>query len=247
MRHAGIVAHSIEGAALCLLEFCREGTRELGPHDHPDVTLDCIAMARSMPAWRSAEYGAVRALLAEGISRLARAGADFFACPDNTAHIALEQPGDDFALPGLHIAEVVAGRAALERRRRVGVLGTNYTMEGPVYPRALQARGLEWRAPGAEDRRLIDGIIFGELVNGILTDASRREFVRVIEGLRDRGCDAVALVCTEIPLLISRQDSPLPTLSSTALLARAALEVAMGTQPAPTWRGGPLTSGPASR
>jgi aspartate racemase len=115
-------------------------------------------------------------------------------------------------------------------------------MGGPVYPRALSARGLESIAPDDGDRRRVDDIIFGELVNGVFTAESRAAYVGVIERLRDRGCDAVALVCTEIPLLVSPGDSPLPTLDSTRLLARALYDVATGARPMPAWRGGPVTA-----
>ncbi|MDL4820199.1 aspartate/glutamate racemase family protein [Actinomadura opuntiae] len=242
MEHLGILAHSAEGAALCFRAFCQEGFRELGPDDHPDVTLDLIALARSMPAWDAGDHDAVRAILAESVRRLAAAGATFFACPDNTAHMALERPGDDLALPGLHIAQVVAGRAARDGRRRVGVLGTRYTMDGPVYPRELAARGIEAVVPDAADRARVHEIIFAELVNGVVTEESRREYVRIIERLAGRGCDAVALVCTEIPLLVTPEVSPLPTLDSTRLLARAAFEAAAGRAPLPSWRGGPAVT-----
>lgn len=242
MRHLGILAHSVEGAALCLRAFCHEGFRELGEHEHPDVTLDCIAMARAMPAWERGDPDAVHPILAESAARLARAGAEFFVCPDNTAHIALERPGVALALPGLHIAEVVANRAAAEGRRRIGILGTRFTMDGPVYRAALARRGLAGEVPGPADRELVDRVIFEELVNGVFSDASRAEYVRVIEELAARGCDAVALVCTEIPLLVTPEMSPLPTLDSTRLLARAAYEVAVGREPLPTWRGGPLAT-----
>lgn len=240
MKHLGILAHSTEGAAFCFRVFCQEGFAELGPYEHPDVTLDCIALARSMPAWETADYLAIRATLAESVRRLARAGADFFVCPDNTAHLALEQPGAGFARPGLHIAEVVAERAARNGRARVGVLGTRYLMDGPVYPRALASRGIAAELPAAGDRRIINEIIFDELVNGVFTASSRHEYVRIIGRLAERGCDAVALACTEIPLLVTPGDSPLPTLDSTRLLARAAFDVAVGHRALPTWRGGPV-------
>ena len=239
MKHVGILAHSTEGAALCFLAFCQEGFRRLGRHEHPDVTLDYIAFGYSMPAWDAGDYARIRSTLSVSLDRLARAGADFFACPDNTAHLALEEPGEDLALPGLHIAEVVAAQAARERYRRVGVLGTRYLMDGPLYPRALAAHGIAAEVPGAGDRRVINEIIFDELVNGLFTDTSRQEYVRVIERLAAQGCDAVAFVCTEIPLLMTAEASPLPALDSTRLLARAAFNVAVGEQPMPTWRGGP--------
>ena len=240
MEHAGILAHSVEGAALCLRAFADEGVRQLGPHQHPDVTLDCIAMGHSMAAWADGDYASIRTTLARSAARLAAAGARFFACPDNTAHMALEQPGTPLELPGLHIATVVAERAASDGRRRVGILGTKYTMDGWVYPRALAARGIDCEVPEAADRVSVDEIIFGELVNGVFSDTARSEYVRIIRRLRESGCDAVALVCTEIPLLVTPEVSPLPTLDSTRLLARAALEVAIGQRPLPTWRGGPV-------
>jgi aspartate racemase len=240
MKHLGILAHSAEGAALCFRAFCQEGFGELGPHDHPDVTMDCIALARSMAAWDDGEYTSIRAILSESVRRLAAAGADFFVCPDNTAHMALEEPGEDLALPGLHIAEVVAERAVGDGRARVGVLGTRYLMDGPLYPRAFAAHGIAAELPDPSDRDVINKIIFTELVNGVLTTSSRQEYVRVIEQLASRGCDAVALVCTEIPLLITSETSPLPNLDSTRLLARAAFEVAVGRRALPTWRGGSI-------
>ena len=241
MRHLGILAHSTEGAALCFRAFCQEGFAELAPNEHPDISLDCIALARSMPAWEARDYTSIRAILALSVERLAAAGADFFVCPDNTAHIALEQPGSELALAGLHIAEVVADQAARDGRGRVGVLGTKYLMEAPLYPRVLAEHGIVVELPGDDDRRIINEIIFEELVNGVFTANSRTEYLRIIAQFADQECDAVALVCTEIPLLVTPDASPLPTLDSTRLLAGAAFDVAIGRRAMPTWRGGPIS------
>ena len=237
----GILAHSSEGAALCYLTFCREGFREMGSHMHPDVMLDCTAMARAMPAWEAGDLPAVRAIMAQSVQRLADGGCDFFACPDNTAHIALENDGPALALPGLDIADVVAERASALGMTRVAILGTRFTMAGPVYRRALPAVGIEPRFPSDEERADIDRIIFDELVEGVFTEQSRARYVAIIQRLKEEeGCDGVALVCTEIPLLVTADISPLPTLDSTRLLARAAFEVCVGKRPFPTWRGGPV-------
>jgi aspartate racemase len=239
MLHLGILAHSTEGAALCFLTFCQEGNAALGPYAHPDVTMDCIALSRSMPSWDSGDYAPIRDTLRESIDRLARAGADFFVCPDNTAHMAMELPGEPFALPGLHIAQIVADQAARDRRTKVGVLGTSYTMDGSLYPDAFAAKGIRAELPAPEDRVIVNRIIFDELLEGDVKPESRREYVRIIDGFADQGCDAVALVCTEIPLLVGPDVSSLPTLDSTRLLARAAFEVAVGSRPMPTWTGAP--------
>lgn len=227
MRHIGILAHSADGAALCFLEMVREASRRLGAHRHPEITLSILPMAPTLEQYQRNDLAAVRAYLAATARRLAAAGCDFFVCPDNTAHLALDLPGEPLPLPWLHIAEIVAERAEAEGYRCVGLLGTKWTMEGPVYPAAFARRGIALRTPAPADRALVDGVIFGELTQGRLVDGSRAEFVRIIEALRREGCDAVALSCTEIPLLVTPEVSPLPTLDSTRLLAHAAVAAAL--------------------
>lgn len=239
MLHIGILAHSADGAALCFLEMVRESARRLGAHQHPEITLTIQAMGPTLPLYDRAAYGELRAYMGRDAERLAKAGCDFFVCPDNTAHIVFESPGPDYPLPGLHIAEIVVERAKAEGRRSIALLGTKWTMEGPVYAGACARAGLEMRTPPEADRKLVDDIIFNELTQGVLTEASRREYVRIIEAMKHEGCDAVALSCTEIPLLITPDVSPLPTLDSTRLLAHAAVAAAVGERPRPTWRGGP--------
>lgn len=240
MKHIGILAHSYEGASLCYRAVCLAGIDRLGPHFHPEITLTGVAMHHMMDAYGRDDHAATRAMFQHDIQKLAAAGADFFVLPDNTAHIALELPGERFALPCLHIGEVVAARAEREGYRKVGILGTRWTMTGPVYPGALGRRGIAWEIPDEDDRDLINRVIFDELCLGTFSDESRAAYVAIIDKLAARGCDSVALVCTEIPLLITPEVSPLPTLDSTRLLAEAAVEVALGERPMPSWRGGPL-------
>ena len=240
MKHIGILAHSFEGAALCYRTMCLEGVERLGAHRHPEITLTGVGMADLLPAWDTSDLPALRAAFFEDAEKLAAAGCDFFVCPDNTAHIALESPGEPFPIPALHIGEVVADEAQRRGFRKVGILGTRFTMAGPVYPGALGRRGIGCLAPDEADRKTVDDIIFDELCLGVFTDGSRAAYVRIIEKLKADGCDSVALVCTEIPLLITADVSPLPILDSTRLLAKAAVEVALGERAMPEWRGGPV-------
>jgi aspartate racemase len=240
VRHIGILAHSFEGATLCFRTACLEGVKRLGAHMHPEITMTCSPMALVLDAWERGENAQLRDFFMADAAKLAAAGADFFVCPDNTAHIALESPGKPFPVPALHIGGVVAEQAMRDGRTKVGILGTKYTMTGPVYPGALGRRGIDWAVPDEADRKIVDDIIFDELCMGVFSDEARAAYVRVIEKLAEQGCDAVALVCTEIPLLISADDSPLPILDSTRLLAAAAVEVAIGGRPMPEWRGGPV-------
>ena len=240
MRHVGILAHSFEGAALCYRTMCLEGVARLGPHRHPEITMTGVGMDDLLSAWEGNDLPTLRAAFFEDAEKLAAAGCDFFVCPDNTAHIALESPGDPFPVPALHIGEVVADEASRRGFRKVGILGTRFTMTGPVYPGALGRRGIGWAVPDEADRKTIDDIIFDELCLGIFTDAARDAYVGIIDKLKADGCDAVALVCTEIPLLVTDEVSPLPTLDSTRLLAKAAVDVALGGRAMPDWRGGPV-------
>ena len=241
MKHIGILAHSFEGATLCFRTACLEGVERLGPHMHPEITMTVSPMALVLDAWERGDNEELRAFFMKDAKRLAAAGADFFVLPDNTAHIAMESQGNPFPIPGLHIGEVVAGQAAQDGRRKVGILGTKYTMNGPVYPGALGRWGIDWAVPSPEDQKVVNDVIFDELCLGTFTDRSRDAYIRIIEGLKQDGCDSVALVCTEIPLLVTPEVSPLPTLDSTRLLAKAAVEVAIEGRPMPAWRGGPLS------
>ena len=198
----------------------------MGRHDHPEVSMHTHSLARYMNCVYANDWAGVAELMLSSAEKLARAGADFLICPDNTIHQAFDLVERRSPRPWLHIAQEVANEAQRQRLTRLGVLGTRYLMEGPVYPEKLNAAGLEYRIPGTAQREKINQIIFDELVNGKFTTPALAYFAEVIRGLADKGCDAVVLGCTEIPLLVTPDDSPLPTLDSTRLLAKAAVRKA---------------------
>jgi aspartate racemase len=228
-QHIGIVACSAEGAALCYRTICLEGAEMLGAHSHPEISLHSYSLAEYMKYIERGDWAGVAELMMSSAEKLAHAGADFLICPDNTIHQAFDLVAHRAARPWLHIAQEVANEAKRCRYKRLGVLGTRYLMEGPVYPEKLKAAGLEYRIPSASQREKINQIIFDELVNAQFLPRSLAYFTEVIRNLADEGCDAVVLGCTEIPLLVTADASPLPTLDSTRLLARAALRKALGT------------------
>lgn len=226
-QHIGIVACSAEGAALCYRTICLEGAALMGRHAHPEVSMHTHSLAEYMKYIEADDWAGVAALMLASAEKLARAGADFLICPDNTIHQAFDLIQHRSPRPFLHIAQEVACEAQRCHYRRLAVLGTRYLMEGPVYPERLKANGLDYRIPGQKERERINQIIFDELVNAQFTSRSLAYLVEVIRSLQDEGCDAVVLGCTEIPLLVSSENSPLPTLDSTRLLARAALRKAL--------------------
>lgn len=226
-QHIGIVGCSAEGAALCYRTICLEGTALMGKHAHPEVSMHTHALAEYVPFLESGDWAGVARLMLSSAEKLARAGADFLICPDNTIHQAFDLVEHRSPRPWLHIAHEVANQAKHCHHKRLAVLGTRYLMEGPVYPEKLEAAGLEYRIPGQKERERINQIIFDELVNAQFTSRSLAYFTEVIRAMKEDGCDAVVLGCTEIPLLVTEENSPLPVLDSTRLLARAALRKAL--------------------
>jgi aspartate racemase len=230
-QHIGIVACSAEGAALCYRTICLEGSDLLGKHSHPQVTMHTHSLGEYMACIETGNWDGVARLMLSSADKIARAGADFLICPDNTIHQAFDLVVEQSPLPWLHIAEEVAMEARRRGYHRLGILGTRYLMEGPVYPEKLADMYLAYSIPEQEERKRINEIIFDELVSGLFREESRAFFNQVIERLMDKGCDAVVLGCTEIPLLIREENSPLPILDSTRLLAKAALRKATSATP----------------
>ena len=226
-RRVGIVGCSAEGAALCYRTICVEGSQWMGPHAHPEVMLHTHSLAAYMESIYRGDWERVAELMLDSAHKLAGCGADFLICPDNTIHQAMKFVLPHSPLPWLHIAGIVADEAVSRGYRCIGILGTRWLVESEVYPEQFAARGLDCLRPTLEERETINRIIMNELVYSVFRPEAVTEHQLVIRRMKDEGCDAVVLGCTEIPLIISNQNSPLPVLDSTRLLARAALKRAV--------------------
>lgn len=233
-QHIGIVACSAEGAALCYRTICVEAAALLGPHAHPEVTLHSLSLADYVDCLNRGDLPGVADLMLASAHKLAAAGADFLICPDNTIHQAFHLVEPRSPRPWLHIAEVVARAAVQAGYQRLGITGTRWLVDSEVYPGKLAAVGVQAVRPSVAEREEIGRIIMDELVCGIFKPESVARFQAVFSRLQAEGCDAVVLGCTEIPLIMSDANSPLPTLDSTRLLARAALARAVGVSRAGT-------------
>jgi aspartate racemase len=225
--HIGIVACSAEGAALCYKTICEEGAPLLGPHSHPEVSMHTHSFSDYVACIDRDDWKGVGELMLSSAKKLANVGGDFLICPDNTIHQALPYIQSSLPLPWLHIAQVVAAEAKRLGHDRIGLTGTRWLVESNVYPDILEKNGLSYLRPDQEERKEIHRIIMDELVLGIFKQEAIGYFQRVMSRMKDHGCDAVILGCTEIPLIMNDKNSPLPTLDSTRLLARAALQRAV--------------------
>ncbi len=227
-RHIGIVGCSAEGAALCYRTLCAEAPAVLGPHAHPEITLHTPSLALYVEALERGDLERVAALMLDSVDKLARAGAELLICPDNTIHQAMPQVRPRSPRPWLHIAEVVADEAAARGLRRLGVLGTRWLMDSSVYPTALAERDIACVMPDAATRERVSRVIMDELVpTGTASAAGMTALLAAVQTLKNEGCDAVVLGCTELPLVLGDHNVALPTLDSTRLLARAALRRAV--------------------
>jgi aspartate racemase len=221
--HIGIVGCSAEGASLCYRTICAEGEARFGPHGHPEVSMHTHPLADYVRFLDRGDREGIAGLMLSSARKLAAAGADFLICPDNTIHQAMALVTPRSPLPWLHIADVVAEQAASRGFRRLGLTGTRWLVASSVYPDSLGRRGLEVVRPTDAERDEIDRIIMTELVRGVFDPSAVRYFQYVMTRMKQTGCDAVILGCTEIPLIMTDANAPLPTLDSTRLLARAAL------------------------
>jgi aspartate racemase len=228
-KSIGIVACSAEGAALCYKTLCNEASKSMGAHAHPDVALHGHSLAAYVEYLDRGDLAGVAALMLSSASKLQAAGAQVLICPDNTIHSAMHLVNPQSPLPWLHIAEVVALNAVERGYRRIGITGTSWLVSSEVYPEQFAKLGLQAVRPRDEERDEINRLIMEELVNGIFSTAAVCYFQAVFACMKDEGCDAVVLGCTEIPLIMNDENSPLPTLDSTRLLARAALRYALST------------------
>lgn len=226
-KHIGIVGCSAEGAALCYRTICAESEARMGEHSHPEVSMHTYPLADYTPHFPSEDWDAVGDLMCRSATKLAAIGADFAISPDNTIHQAWEYVLQGSPIPWLHIADAVANQAKASGFEKVGITGTAFLTTGPVYPKALEKLDIAYEIPRPSDRQEINRIIFGELVKGVFSSESKAYFNSVFDKLREQGCDAVIMGCTEIPLLMDGVETPVPTLDSTRILARAAIDYAL--------------------
>ena len=186
------------------------------------VEFDEIERCQSSGDWEKSG-----SILGGAAQALEAAGADFLLICTNTMHKVAPQIASMVRIPIVHIADATAGELEKSHIRRVGLLGTKYTMTQDFYKQKLTDRGIDVLIPDEADIELVNDVIFHELCVGEINDASREQFRRIIGGLGEKGAEGVILGCTEIGLLIHQADSPLPVFDTTLIHAGRAAEIAL--------------------
>ena len=228
--HIGIVAVSPEGAALCYQQLFRHAAVALDPANHPTVSIHNIPLTEYVQAVRDDDWRTVGAMLTASAIKLASIGAQFCFTPDNAVQHAVHLANASSPIPWLKMTNAVADVIASDHRTTVGVIGTRYVTTGSAYQTDLGIKGIKLVRPDDHDAELLDRIIFDELVFGVITDESRQTMLGVIEKFRQRGCQGVILGCSEAPLLVSPQRSPLPVYDASNIMAKVAIDHACTAQ-----------------
>ncbi|KJL30530.1 Aspartate racemase [Microbacterium azadirachtae] len=199
---------------------------ELGGFHSAPILLDSLDFADIEAMQAAGDWEAAGAVLAAHAKGLEAAGAGLVVLCTNTMHLVADRITDAISVPFLHIADTTAEAIRAARLRTVGLLGTAFTMEQAFYRDRLAVHGITTLIPDAEDRATVHGVIYDELVQGVVTEESRQKYRDVIARLVDAGAEGIILGCTEIELLIAQEDAPVPVFPTTALHVAAALRAA---------------------
>ena len=189
----------------------------------PQVSMHSHPLSEYMRRIEAGDWEGVAELMLSSAEKLASIGAQFLIAPCNTIHCAFELVEPRSPLPWLHIAKEVALEAKRLGYRKVALLGTRLLTESAVYPARFAEFGIESTIPQEQEREAIDRLIFSEMVQGRFTSEARSYILNVADRLRGEGCDAIGLCCTELPILLDTELTPLPLLDSTRILSMAAL------------------------
>jgi len=174
------------------------------------------------------DWESLTRLMIEAAQRVKNAGADFLIICTNTMHKMADAVQSAVQIPLLHIADVTAGAVKANGQKRVGLLGTKFTMEQDFYKGRLKdVHGIDVLIPGDEERQAVHDILYNELCLGEIRELSREKFQSIIHNLVERGAQGVVLGCTEIPLIVRQEDYDIPLYDTTSLHATAAVDFAL--------------------
>ncbi len=196
--------------------------KELGGLHSAKILMYSVDFAQIEEYQAKGQWDKSAEVLAAAAENLQKAGADYILICTNTMHKVAPQIQERITVPLIHIAEATADALLEAGIQTVALLGTKYTMTQDFYKAKLTERGIRVLIPNAADVELVNHVIYDELCRGILSSASRAEYVRIIGTLREQGAQGVILGCTEIGLLVNQADSPLPVFDTTVIHATKA-------------------------
>ena len=226
-KHIGIVGVTAEGASLCYKTICSESSKILGLNHHPEISLHNQSFHKFIEPFNRKDWKAVSAIINNSIKKLESIGAEFVIIPANSVHFAFSEIKNISPIPVLSIVEIAAEECKGKKYKKVGILGVGMTMSDGLFDSSLKKYGITPVNPSKSEQKIISDVIYNEIVPAKVTNKSIKKIVDVIKSLKEKGCDAVILGCTELPLIIDKKNSPLPLIDTTRLLAKKALDYSL--------------------
>jgi aspartate racemase len=208
-------------------QITRTYTEWFGDYGYPEIIIYSVSFQPYVDWPQQERWDLVARALSEAAKKLEAAGADFIIMATNTMHLVFDQVQASIQVPMLSLLDAVSEAILAGGMKKVGLLGTQYTMEKAFYQDALGRRGITVLVPDAEDREYVNTVIYDELVAGQIRNESRAGFIAVIRRLAARGAEGIILGCTEIPLLVTETDAGMLLFDTTAIHAEAALRYAV--------------------
>ncbi|MBP9817898.1 amino acid racemase [Candidatus Shapirobacteria bacterium] len=227
MKTIGIVGITAEGGSLCYKTIVSEAAKILGDYKHPEIVLVNPEFLGILEAQRANNWDKVAEICVTAIKKLESIGADLIIIPGNSIHFAFEKIKNESNIPVISIVETAAEECVTRGFKKVAVLGVGITMSSGLYKESLEGKGIEYRVPEEEQQKIINKIIYEEIVPARVTKESVGVVIKIIEKLKEEGCDGVILGCTELPIIITEDNSPIPFIDTTRLLAKKVLEMSL--------------------
>ncbi len=228
MKTIGLLGGMSWESTIPYYRLINEGVKQrLGGLHSAKLVLFSVDFQQIEELQRAGDWQQAGEILGAAARSLRLAGAEVIVVCTNTMHKVAQQIETLGGLPLLHIADATAQQVTERGVQRIGLLGTQFTMEQDFYRGRLEQHGLEVLIPEEEDRQIVHRIIYEELCLGVIRPASRAEYRRIIRQLERQGAEGVILGCTEITLLVGEEDSRVPIFDTTAIHARAAADYAL--------------------
>jgi aspartate racemase len=225
----GIVGITAEGASLCYRTIVSESANILPGGAHPPIAIYTGSFAVLNERLRQRDWPEVGALIGDSITRLVSIGAQLTIMPANATHYAVDYFLPQCPVPFLSIVDVSADACVQGGYAQVAVLGIGLTMTDGLYEQPLRSRGIKPMTPTPDEQAKLNQIIYEEIIPARVTPTTAPRIVEILEALRERGAEAAILACTELPLVLTEENMPLPFIDTTRLLARTALAHALTT------------------
>ncbi len=224
MPTIGVAGVTIPGAVDCIHKINRSSGLYFSNNEHPSILLYQPNFGIMQSALQNQDWDKVLSELSKSVQFLSEMGADFAIIPANSVHKVIDELREQNTIPILNMLEIVANACSEKKLKKIGIMGTIWTMSGHLYKAQLEKNGMEEIIPSEQEQKIIQDAIFSEIIpTARVKPGTLAALLDIVNSLKKRGCDAVALACTELPLVLNEENCATAVIDTTEALAQAAL------------------------